>query len=251
MLLFDTHAHYDNEKFDLDRDEVLKSLEEKEVGLVLNAASDIASSKKAIELARKYNFIYASAGIHPHEAKNAGKITGLEELANNNKVVAIGEIGLDYYYDLSPREVQLKVFIQQIEIALEMDLPVIIHDREAHNDCLETVKKYPGVKGVFHCYSGSAEMAKEIVKLGMYISFAGPLTYKNAKRAVEAARSIPKDRILIETDCPYLAPEPYRGKRNFSGYLINTAEKLAEILEITTEEAARMTMENGKMLFGI
>jgi TatD DNase family protein len=251
MLLFDTHAHYDHERFDADRDDVLENLKENDIGLVVNAASDIASSKKAIELARKYDYIYASVGIHPHEAKHAGDMAELKEMADSHKVVAIGEIGLDYYYDLSPREVQLKVFIQQIEIALEIDLPVIIHDREAHRDCLETVKKYPGLKGVFHCYSGSSEMAKEIIKLGMYISFAGPLTYKNAKRAVEAAMSVPKDRILIETDCPYLAPEPHRGKRNFSGYLINTAEKLAEILEITTEEAAGITMDNGKKLFGI
>ncbi len=251
MILFDTHAHYDHEDFDPDRNKVLNGLVEKDIGLVLNAASDIESSKKAIELSQKYDFIYASVGIHPHEAKHAGDISEVKELADIQKVVAIGEIGLDYYYDLSPRDIQLEVFSSQIEIALEMDMPVIIHDRDAHRDCLETVKKYPGLKGVFHCYSGSAEMAKEIVKLGMYISFAGPLTYKNAKRAVEAARIIPKDRILIETDCPYLSPEPYRGKRNFSGYLINTAVKLAEILEITTEEAARITLDNGKKLFGV
>jgi len=234
MMLFDTHAHYDDGMFDNDRDDIIKGLPAKGVGLILNVSCDMETSLKSIGYAKRYEHVYAAVGV-----------------ARAHKVAAIGEAGLDYYYDNSPREQQLAVFEQQLETALKLDLPIIIHDREAHNDCLEAVKRYKGVRGVFHCYSGSPEMAREIIRLGMYISFAGPITYKNAKRPVETAKSIPFDRLLIETDCPYLTPVPFRGKRNDSGYLIHTAERIAEILGKRAEEVAEQTYINGRMLIRI
>ena len=253
-MLFDTHAHYDAPEFDQDRDALLARLPEQDVSLVVNPGCDPASSRAALELAGRYPFLYAAVGWHP---ENCGSYTpaGLEEiraLAQHPRVRAIGEIGLDYYWEENPpREHQRRVFRDQMALAEELHLPVIVHDREAHADSLAVVREFPRVRGVFHCFSGSAEMAEELVRLGWMVSFTGVLTYKNARRAVEAARAVPLERIMIETDSPYMAPAPHRGKRNDSGYVRHVCEKLAEIKGISFEECARITLENGKRFYGI
>ena len=253
-MLFDTHTHFDAEQFDADRDEVLSGLPARGVSLAVNPGCDIPSSRAAIALAEKYPFLYAAIGYHP---ENCGPYveSDLEifrEMAKNPKVVAIGEIGLDYYWEENPpKEFQQQVFRAQMQLARELDLPVIVHDREAHADSLAIVKEFPDVRGVFHCYSGSVELAKELVKLGWMISFTGVLTYKNARKAVEVAEAIPIEHLMIETDSPYMAPVPHRGKRNDSGYVLHICEKLAEIKGISTEECARITLENGKRFFRI
>lgn len=254
MQLFDTHAHYDAEQFDADREELLAALPENGVGLVINPGCDIPTSRKALELANRYDYIYAAIGYHPESCApyQESELDLLRELAQNPKVVAIGEIGLDYYWEENPpRELQQQVFRAQMELARELKLPVIVHDREAHADSLTIIKEFPEVKGVFHCFSGSAEMAKELVKLGWMISFTGVLTYKNARKAVEAAEVVPIESIMIETDAPYMAPVPHRGKRCDSSLVVHTCEKLAEIKGIRIEDCARITMENGKRFFGI
>lgn len=254
MELFDTHAHFDDEAFDPDREEVLQDLSAHGVALVVDPGCDAASSAKAVELAETYPFLYAAVGIHP---ENCGGYTEAEldkirQLAAHEKVVAIGEIGLDYYWEENPpRELQQRVFRDQLALARELRLPVIVHDREAHKDSLDIIREFPEVKGVFHCFSGSAEMARELVALGWMVSFTGVLTYKNARKALEAAAAVPRDRLMIETDSPYMAPVPHRGKRNDSRLVVHTCEKLAEILGISTEECAELTMENGKRFFGI
>ena len=253
-MLFDTHAHYDAEQFDGDRDAVLDGLADRGVSLVLNPGCDPASSRAAAELADRYPFLYAAVGWHP---ENCGPYTpaGLEEiraLAQHPRVRAIGEIGLDYYWEENPpREHQQRVFRDQVALAEELGLPVIVHDREAHADSLSIVREFPRVRGVFHCFSGSAEMARELVDLGWMLSFTGVLTYKNARRAVEAAQAVPLDRLMIETDSPYMAPVPHRGKRNDSGYVRHICERLADIKGVSFEECARITLENGKRFFGI
>lgn len=253
-MFFDTHAHYDAEQFDQDRDEVLASLPERGVSLAVNPGCDVPSSRKAVELAHAWPFLYAAVGYHPENCApcTPEDLNVLRELAGDPKVVAIGEIGLDYYWEENPpRERQQQVFRDQLALAEELDLPVIVHDREAHADSLSIVRDFPRVRGVFHCYSGSAEMARELVRLGWMISFTGVLTYKNARRAVEAAQAVPLERIMIETDSPYMAPVPHRGKRNDSGYVRYVCEKLAEIKGISWEDCARITMENGKRFYGI
>ena len=253
-MLFDTHAHYDSEQFDQDRAELLAGLPDRGVSLAVNPGCDIPSSRKAVELARSWPYLYAAVGYHPENCApyTPADLDVLRDLAADPKVVAIGEIGLDYYWEENPpREHQQRVFRDQMALAGELDLPVIVHDREAHADSLEIVREFPGVRGVFHCYSGSAEMAAELVKLGWMISFTGVLTYKNARRAVEAAQAVPLERIMIETDSPYMAPVPHRGKRNDSGYVRHVCERLAEIKGITYEECARITLENGKRFFNI
>ncbi len=253
-MLFDTHAHYDAEQFDSDRDEVLSGLPGRGVGLVVNPGCDIPTSRTAISLARQYPFLYAAVGYHP---ENCGpyreeELDQLRRLAREPKVVAIGEIGLDYYWEENPpREFQQKVFRDQMALAQELDLPVIVHDREAHGDSLAIVKEFPQVRGVFHCFSGSAEMARELVKLGWMLSFTGVLTYKNARKAVDAAAAVPLERLMIETDSPYMAPVPRRGERNDSGNVRYICEKLAQVKGISPEECAAVTMENGKRFFGI
>ena len=253
-MLFDTHTHFDAEQFDADRDEVLSGLPARGVSLAVNPGCDIPSSRAAIALAEQYPFLYAAIGYHP---ENCGPYveSDLEifrEMAKHPKVVAIGEIGLDYYWEENPpKEFQQQVFRAQMQLARELDLPVIVHDREAHADSLAIVKEFPDVRGVFHCYSGSVELAKELVKLGWMISFTGVLTYKNARKAVEVAEAIPIEHLMIETDSPYMAPVPHRGKRNDSGYVLHICEKLAEIKGISTEECARITLENGKRFFRI
>ena len=254
MMVFDTHAHMNDRAFDADRDAVMASLPGSGVGLLMNAGCNLESSGACIALAETYDFAYAAVGAHPDSADEVcdeilEKYRKLCKL--HNKVKAIGEIGLDYHYEDIPREIQKKAFIAQMELAKELDLPVIVHEREAHQDGLEIVKQFPTVKGVFHCYSGSAEMARQLVDLGWYIGFTGVLTFKNAKKAIEAAQAIPLERIVVETDCPYMSPEPFRGKRNDPSRVGLVADKLAEIRGITPEEARAITFENGKRLYRI
>lgn len=253
-MLFDTHAHYDDESFDADRDAVLTALPEQGVGLILNPGCDEESSRKAVRYAAAYPHVYAAVGIHPENCGGctAGDLDAIRALAQQPKTVAIGEIGLDYYWaENPPRDFQQQVLRQQLALARELALPVIIHDREAHADTLAIVREFPGVTGVFHCFSGSPEMARELLKMGWYLGFDGPVTYKNARRAPEVAAVTPLDRMLIETDSPYMTPVPYRGRRNDSGYVHLVAEKLAEWKGVTPEEMARVTTENGKRLFRI
>ena len=251
-MLFDTHAHMDAEDFAGDRQELLAALPGRGISLVMNPGCSYASSLDAIALAERYDFVYAAVGSHPDVADEVDDalIGKYRELCKQHpKVKAIGEIGLDYHYEDIPRDIQQRAFQLQMELARELDLPVIVHEREAHEDGLRIVDEFPTVRGVFHCYSGSLEMAKELVKRGWYIGFTGVLTFKNARKAIEVAAGIPLERIVIETDCPYMAPVPFRGKRNDPGLLCHMAEKLAEIRGITAEEAARVTLENGKRLY--
>ena len=252
-MYFDTHAHYDDKAFDEDRELLLASMPEKAVELIINPGCDEKSSAAAIAMAEKYPHVYAAVGFHPGEIENLGynSLDEIEELARHPKCVAIGEIGLDYYWDASRKGDQKELFKAQLELALALDKPVIVHDREAHEDSMKIVSLYPGLRGVFHCYSGSVEMAKELLKRGWYLGFDGPITYKNARKALEVLEMCPMDRILVETDSPYLSPVPMRGKRNDSANLCYIVEKLAEIKGISPEEAAAQTMKNGKNLFGI
>ena len=254
MMLFDTHAHYDDERFDEDREQLLSSLTEKGVGLVVNPGITLETSRMAVEMAHRYDHVYAAVGIHPENCHDfvPAQIEALRELAKEEKVVAIGEIGLDYYWEENPpRELQQEVFRAQLALAQELDLPVIVHDREAHGDTLQIVQEFPDVRGVFHCYSGSPEMAQELLKMGWYLGFDGPITFKNARRAPEVAAVTPLDRMLIETDSPYLTPVPYRGKRNDSTYVHLVAEKLAQWKGISAEEMEQITWDNGKRFFNI
>ena len=252
-MYFDTHAHYTDEDFDADRDEVIKAAHKFGVELIMNASSDLNSSLQSIELTEKYSFVYAAVGWHPHDAKTFSDEGAalLRSWCLLPKVRAIGEIGLDFFYDLSERDVQRKVFIRQMELAEELKMPVVIHDREAHAECMDIIRNFPEVKGAFHCYSGSAEMAKEILDMGWYLGFTGAITFKNARKAIEIIRMCPNDRILIETDCPYLAPVPFRGKRNDSRYLPFMAQTVAELKGISVAEVAEMTTRNGRRFFGI
>lgn len=255
-MLFDTHAHLDDSKFDDDRDAVIQRCKEEGVALILNAASNLATSVKAIKLTQEYDFIYASVGVHPHDASEMDENSCgiLAEMAEKNqKVRAIGEIGLDYYYDYSPRDVQKKRFAQQIDMAKQLKLPVIIHDRDAHEDTMNILKKsgVNEVGGVLHSFSGSVEMMRECLRLNMCISLSGPVTFKNARKTVEVAQSVPLDMLLIETDSPYLTPVPHRGERNYPAYVRHVAEKIAALRDMDFEEVARITMENGKRLFRV
>ena len=253
-MLFDTHAHVNDPAFDADREELLQSLPEQDIAYMMNVGCCLESSRDCVALAQKYPYIYASVGSHPDSADEVNDAV-LEEYRKlcklNPKVKAIGEIGLDYYYEDIPRDVQKKAFTMQLELARELKMPVIVHERDAHEDGLSIVRQFPDVTGVFHCYSGSAEMAQQLVKLGWYIGFTGVLTFKNARKAIETAQAIPLDRIVIETDCPFMAPEPFRGKRNDPGKVFRMAEKLAELRGISVEEARRITLENGKRLYRI
>lgn len=254
MPIFDTHAHYDSSAFHADREAVLAALPEAGVALVVDPGCDLPTSRAALALAEQFPHVYAAVGIHPEDCAGYtdADLDALRQLCRHDKAVAIGEIGLDYYWaENPPREFQQQVFRRQLELALELDMPVIIHDREAHGDSLAIVKEYPGLRGVFHCFSGSPEMAAELLKRGWYLGFDGPITYKNAKRAPEVAAITPLDRILVETDSPYMTPVPFRGKRNDSRYLPYVLEKLAEWKGVTTEEMTDITFANGKRLFGI
>ncbi len=253
-MFFDTHAHYDDGRFDADREALLASLPEKGVGCIVNCGSDAASSRMSLGLAKRFPHVYAAAGIHPESAGEYGPedLAAVEALLGEEKTVAVGEIGLDYYYeDAAPRETQLELLRIQLRLALEKDLPVVIHDREAHADSLMAVKELPGLRGVFHCYSGSVEMAQELTRLGWYFSFGGAVTFKNARKAPEVIASLPADRILLETDCPYLAPVPFRGKRCDSALLPYTAAAVASFRGVTTEEIEQLTWRNACIFFGI
>ncbi|NLO47534.1 MAG: TatD family hydrolase [Clostridiales bacterium] len=252
-MYFDTHAHYDDTQFDEDRDLILSKMPHNGIDLIVNPGSNVLSSEASVELAQRYSFIWAAAGIHPHEAKqcNPEALQKIKELCLHEKVVAIGEIGLDYHYDHSPRDIQKMALYAQLELAASLDLPVILHDREAHEDCLTAVRAFPGIKGVFHCYSGSLEMAKQIIKMGWYLSFTGSITFKNARKAPEIVAWVPSDRIMIETDAPYMAPVPNRGKRNDSANLYFIAQAVGEMRGITVSEAAELTLKNGKRFFGV
>lgn len=252
-LFFDSHAHLDDRAFDPDRENVIKGLSERDVHGFVNVSSTAESCETSLRLAEQYPNVWFAAGIHPSECGELSLdfLKRISELLSHPKCVALGEIGLDYHYeDDVPKEIQRLWFEKQCALAAERDIPVIIHDRDAHEECLETVKKYRN-RGVFHCFSGSAEMALELVRLGFYISFTGVLTFKNAKKTIRACEAVPLSRLMIETDCPYMAPEPYRGNRNDPGYVRYTCEKLAEIKGIPVEEAASATSENARILFGI
>ncbi len=253
MILFDSHAHYTDKRFDSDREELLLSMKSLDVGYIVNVGCSIESSEKSIALAEKYDFCYAAAGIHPHDAEDAkdDDIDRLRTLLSHEKVRALGEIGLDYYYDFSPRDVQKTWFHRQMALAKEVKMPVIIHDRDAHGDCLDICREYPDVKGVFHCYSGSFEFSKLVLDMGYMLSFTGTITFKNAKKFEEIIKYAPLERIMAETDCPYLAPEPMRGRRNHSGYMRYTVEEIARIKGISVEETAEITTKNACRFYQI
>ena len=253
-MLFDTHIHMNDPAFDADRDALIASFPEKGVALAMNVGCSLASSYDAIALAEKFPHIYAAVGTHPDAADevNDEVVETYRKLCKlHPKVKAIGEIGLDYYYEDIPRDIQKKAFAMQLELARELDLPVVVHDRDAHDDGMTMIKQFPTVKGVFHCYSGSAEMARQLVKMGWYIGFTGVLTFKNARKAVETAQAIPLDRIVIETDCPFMSPEPFRGKRNDPTRVYRMAEALAQIRGISVEEVHTATTANAKRLYRI
>ncbi|MBR4910051.1 MAG: TatD family hydrolase [Clostridia bacterium] len=249
-MIFDTHAHYDDSRFDGFRDELLSELHRYGVKNIITCGVDGDSSRAALALAEKYAFMFAAVGIHPENLERNTPLDDIRCLSAHKKCVAIGEIGLDYYYTSDNKEEQLKVFEEQVILANELSLPVIVHDREAHADTLEVLKRHKP-KGVLHCFSGSEEMAKEIIKLGMYIGVGGSVTFKNARKLPEVITAIPKERLLLETDCPYLCPEPYRGKLCHSGYIAITAQKVAEILGLSRDKVLRITSKNASNLFSV
>lgn len=251
-MLFDTHAHLDDQAFDQDRRELIARLPQAGIGLVMNPGCSLASSRNAAALAQEYDFLYAAVGSHPDAADEVTPqvLDAYRQLCRDNpKVLAIGEIGLDYHYEDIPRQRQLAAFRDQMALAQELGLPVIVHEREAHADGMAVVEEFPQVTGVFHCYSGSAEMAQWLVSRGWYIGFTGVLTFKNARKAVEVAQQLPLDRIVLETDCPYMSPEPHRGKRNDPSRLPFMAQKLAQLRGLSAEEVAAITTENGRRLY--
>lgn len=255
MQLFDSHCHLDDEKFDLDRAEAIARMREAGVTRCTCVGSDLPSSRRCLELAQQYGFIYAAAGVHPHEAKDAPAdyLEQLKALLAQPKCVALGEIGLDYYYDFSPRDIQKQVFSEQLELAWQLDVPVILHIRDAHGDAYDMLRaradRLP--QGVIHCCSASAELVREYVKMGFYISFAGPITFKKAASVVSASQAVPLERLLIETDSPYLTPVPLRGQRNEPAYVRYVLEKQAEVHGVSAEELAQITTQNAMRLYRI
>ena len=252
-MYFDTHTHLDDEKFDQDRELVIENLKKEGVSLAVNVGADLTSSKNSIALAEQYDFIYAAVGIHPNEVGEMQDedLETLADMAKHEKVVAIGEIGLDYHYDEPGRDVQKLWFEKQLRLAQALNMPFIVHDRDAHQDTLELLKKVGYYNGVMHCFSGSCEMAKILLDLGFYISIAGQVTFKNAPKVKEVAKMVPADRLFIETDSPYLTPEPHRGERNNSANVKFTCAKIAELKGICAAELAKVTLENGKKFYGI
>ena len=253
-MYFDTHAHYDDKAFTTDRYDLLTRIfKETDVSLILNPGCDRKSSDMAVSLSENYPGMYAAVGWHPHDAKSFDDRSSdyILQTAAKKKVVAIGEIGLDYHYDFSPREVQKDVFRMQLALAAELNMPVIVHDREAHGDTLDIVREFPGLRGVFHCYSGSPEMAMEILQLGWYLSFTGVITFKNARKTLETIEIAPMDKIMLETDCPYLSPIPFRSERNDSSYLPYIAAAVSKVKNISPSRIAEITLENGRHFFGI
>ncbi len=252
-MIFDTHAHYDDGQFDEDRAELLASMAENGVGTIVNVSASYASCERVTDMVRDYPFLYAAVGVHPDEVGdlNEESFARMKALFTREKVVAVGEIGLDYYWEKESHEIQKKWFIRQLELAGELGLPVVIHSREAAADTMEIMKRYAkGLKGVIHCYSYSREMAKEYVKMGFYIGVGGVVTFKNARKLKETVEEIPLASIVLETDCPYLAPVPYRGKRNHSAYIRYVAEEVARLKGLSCEEVIRQTEKNAKELYG-
>lgn len=254
-MLFDSHAHLDSSKFNGDRDKVIKKAFDEGIKLIMNPGADYESSIEAVKLAEKYDFMYAAVGIHPHNADTLDDmmLSLIKAMARKKKVKAIGEIGLDYYYDNSPRDIQRYWFRKQLQLAKELKMPVIIHDRDANQDVFDILREEESFNtGVLlHCYSGSPELARQYVKLGAYISIAGPVTFKNSRKLVDVVKIVPLDRLMIETDSPYLTPVPFRGKRNQPSYVRYVAEKIAEIKEISYDEVAIATTDNAKRFFNI
>ena len=252
-MYFDSHAHLDDGRFQEDFDDILARMKENGVTAMMNIGCDLPSSENSVRLAQTYDWIWAAVGSHPDDAAQVdeARIEEYRALCEDPRVKAIGEIGLDYYWDASTKATQEIMLRAQLELALELDLPVIIHDREAHGDSLRIVCDYPGLRGVFHCFSGSVEMARELLRRGWYLGFDGPITYKNAVKALDVIAACPTDRMLLETDSPYLSPVPNRGKRNDSRNLPYIAARIAEIKSMTTEEVAEVTLQNGKQLFGL
>lgn len=252
-MIFDTHAHYDCDAFDADRDELLRSLPEEGIALVIDPGCELASSRAAVALAHRHEYIYAAVGWHPEELETltGDALAEVFALADDPKCVAVGEIGLDYYWDDTHKAEQKELFRRQLDFAVSVGKPVIIHDREAHGDCLDIVREYETLTGVFHCYSGSAEMARELLKRGFYLGFDGPITYKNARKALEVLELCPLDRILMETDSPYLSPVPLRGKRNDSRNLRYVTETIARVKGVDLQTVETATLENGRKLFKI
>jgi len=253
MELFDTHAHLIDERFDADREALISALPLQGVKYMVECAASEEDSVRAVALAQEHHMVYAAVGVHPHEASEWTERTAevLRSLAKQPKVVAIGEAGLDYHYDNSPRDIQKVVFEKQVQLALEVDMPFIVHTREATQDTLEILKKYPALRALLHCFSGSVETMEILLKMGHYIALGGSVTFKNAQKTVEVAKRVPLDRLVIETDSPYLAPVPHRGERNNPGYVRHVAEKIAEVRGMDVEEVARITTENAKKFFGI
>ncbi len=252
-MMIDSHAHYNASAFDADRDAILRSLPQNGVDAAINIGDNLEASRECLRLAHEYPFLYAAVGVHPGSADEVTSeaLRALEEMLEDEKAVALGEIGLDYHYDDVPRDVQRRAFRQQLVLAKRLDVPVVIHVREAHGDCLSILKEEGITKGVMHCFSGSVEFMHEVVRQGLYISLGGVVTYKNARHTVDVAREVPLDRLLLETDCPYLSPVPYRGKRNSSLFMHHTAERIAEIRGIDVGTLYVLTTENTKKLFGI
>ena len=249
--IFDTHAHYDDEAFDADRESAIEAVRESGVDLILNCGCDLKSSLRTIELAEEHDFIFAAVGIHPESVEELedDEPSRIKELYSHRKVVAVGEIGLDYHWDM-PRDLQLEVFEKQLVLSKELDLPVIVHDREAHEDTLRLLRKHRP-RGVLHCFSGSVETAREVLELGMYIGLGGAVTFKNAKKPLDVAAFVPADRLLLETDCPYMAPVPFRGKRCDSSMIAYSAQVIASVRGVDAQLLIDRCGENGKKLFGI
>jgi TatD DNase family protein len=253
-MLADSHAHIDDERFDADREEVVARASAAGVSLIVNIGADMASSARSVALAEQYPGVYAAVGMHPHDAKDIRETDylQLDRWTRHPKVVAIGEIGLDYHYDLSPRPVQKEVFLRQLDLARKTGKPFIIHEREAHADMLDIIRYAArGLNGVFHCFSGSVETAREYLKMGFYISVAGPVTFPKSVKTKEVAKAVPLDRLLVETDSPYLTPQPFRGKRNEPAYVRLVAEEIANLRHISLAELAETTTANVRRLFNI
>lgn len=250
MRIIDSHAHYDDPAFDSDRCELIDSLFSGDIDKIINVGCSVKSSYASAELAEKYPKIFAAAGLHPDSADEICRIDEIKQLCGREKVIAVGEIGLDYHYENHDRQIQKKAFEEQLILAREVGLPVIVHTRDAWGDTMELLRRYRP-RGVVHCFSGSAEIAAEVVSMGMYVGFTGVVTFKNSKKARKALSAVPHDRLLLETDCPYMSPEPYRGERCHSGMLIYTLGAFAELMGVSAEEAAQITAENAERLFGI